>query len=107
MFLGEVLKLRRVGDVGERNRAIKVVEMNKVRINLNILSSFKRNLIVGNMQGIPFITIKWNMSRKVGAWIPKEMPKPYYLVRSRHYTILCLNAGTSNKILLLAISRKQ
>ena len=74
-----------------------------VAVDLNVLGAFMEDIIMSNVDSITIVTIKRNGSGLWSIYVNQEPAKPDKLASGvGKGTILSLNTGTGNHILLLA-----
>ena len=77
-----------------------------VAVDLNMLGAFVEDIIMSNVDSTTIVTIKRSGSGLRSIHVSQEPAKPNKLTNGVDKgTILCLNTGTGNHILLLAAPR--
>ena len=79
-----------------------------VAVNLNMFGAFTEDIIMSNVDSTMIITIKRSGSGLWSIHVSQELAKPNKLASGVDKgTILSLNTGTGNHILLLAMPRDE
>lgn len=104
----DISKLQSTANVARRDKTRSEGISNEMTVNLNMLRTFVKNGIGGNVNGSLTVGIKRNRMWNGNMKIPKKMMDPFKFTKSNcHRVVFRISGGVGDHVLLLSFLREK